>query len=78
MSKTSNILLLIISLLFLIHFIYTVVTYSEPKTKTTEQHVHEKLITIKIDGEEYLYGHLNGNTVLVPKVKSCNCKCENK
>ena len=78
MSKTSNILLIIICLFFVVDFVYTMVTYSEPKAKTKEQYVHEKLTTIKIDGEEYLYGNLNRTTVLVPKVKSCNCKCENK
>ena len=78
MSKTSNILLIIICLFFVVDFVYTMVTYSEPATKIKKQYVNENLITINIDGEEYLYGRLNGTTVLVPKVKSCNCKCENK
>ena len=77
MSKTSNILLIIICLLFIVDFVYTIVTYSESKDKTKEQYVHKKLTTIKIDGEEYLYGNLNRTTVLVPKVKTCNCKCKN-
>lgn len=78
MSKTSLILLIALCLLCAAQIILAVVAYYDFTTKTKEQLLNERFSTVKIDGEDYLYGHLNGNTVLVPKVKSCNCKCENK
>jgi hypothetical protein len=78
MSKTSYFLLIVLCLLFVIQFIYVIVTYSDSTTKTKEQLLNERFSTVKIDGEEYLYGHYYKNVILIPKVKPCNCKCENK
>jgi hypothetical protein len=78
MSKTSYFLLIALCLLFVIQFIYVIVTYSDSTTKTKEQLLNERFSTVKIDGEEYLYGHYYKNVILIPKVKPCNCKCENK
>ena len=76
MSKTSDIFLIVICVLSFISFTWTVIIYAESSNKSKIQSIDENLKTIKIDGEDYLYGVLNKTTVLVPKAKSCNCKCK--
>ena len=78
MSKTSLILLIALCLLCAAQIILAVVSYSDFTTKTKEQLLNERFSTVKIDGEDYLYGHYYKNVILIPKVKPCNCKCENK
>ncbi len=46
--------------------------HSEKNHYAVDKIVSEKLITIEIDGQKYLFGRINGTTVLAPKQK---CKC---
>ena len=73
MNKVVGILLgvMIGLMLFIIGFVlYTKITSTPQKT---EKLVNELFITVKIDGQEYLWGQFHNGNVLVPKTPKCSC-----
>ncbi len=70
MEKTLMILLGVCLVLALI-----LIGYNAHKTINTEpkKFVNERFVTIKIDGQEYLWGQFNNGNILVPKTPKCSC-----
>ena len=50
--------------------LFTIITATPQKT---EKLVNEIFITIKIDGQEYLWGQFHNGNILVPKTPKCSC-----
>ncbi len=42
-------------------------------TTKPEKFVNELFITVKIDGQEYLWGQFHNGNILVPKTRKCSC-----
>ena len=42
-------------------------------TTKPEKFVNELFITVKIDGQEYLWGQFHNGNILVPKTPKCSC-----
>ena len=54
--------------LFLIIFIYMFIFYYKPGLEISlEKEIQKKLKVVKIDGQEYLFGKINGQVILTPK-----------
>ncbi len=73
--KIKNFKIITISFFSIILIVLGIGVYQSQyqKPKMLEEELQKKLITIQIDGEEYLYGHFGRTTILVPKYKSCKC-----
>ena len=50
--------------------LFTIITATPQKT---EKLVNELFITVKIDGQEYLWGQFHNGNILVPKTPKCSC-----
>lgn len=50
--------------------LYTKLT-DTPQKK--EKLVNELFVTVKIDGQEYLWGQFHNGNILVPKTPKCSC-----
>ena len=73
MNKVIVILLGVMAglMLFILGFaLYTKITATPQKT---EKLVNELFITVKIDGQEYLWGQFHNGNILVPKTPKCSC-----
>ena len=72
MSKNKFIVMMLI-LCSIILTTLAIGIYQNKNEKQREESISKKLITIQIDGEDYLYGHFGRTTILIPKAKSCKC-----
>jgi hypothetical protein len=73
MNKVIRILLGVMAglMLFVLGFaLYTKIT-DTPQKK--EKLVNELFVTVKIDGQEYLWGQFHNGNILVPKTPKCSC-----
>jgi hypothetical protein len=80
MTNWKNFLFGVLPIILLLTFLYLLFEAPKEFSKKSKSDVvkiddiiSSKLITIEIDGEKYLYGKIEGSTVLTPKIK---CSCE--
>ena len=73
MNKVIVILVGVIVGLMLFAIGLTLFTKITATPQKTEKLVNEIFITIKIDGQEYLWGQFHNGNILVPKTPKCSC-----
>ena len=73
MDKAVMIFLGVIVGLMLFAIGLTLFTRITATPQKTEKLVNEIFITIKIDGQEYLWGQFHNGNILVPKTPKCSC-----
>ena len=73
MDKAVRIFLGVIVGLMLFAIGLTLFTKITATPQKTEKLVNEIFITIKIDGQEYLWGQFHNGNILVPKTPKCSC-----
>ena len=73
MNKVIVILVGVIVGLMLFAIGLTLFTKITATPQKTEKLVNELFITVKIDGQEYLWGQFHNGNILVPKTPKCSC-----
>lgn len=73
MNKIFGMLLIALCALMLIVCMWALISHSVRNPQSQKNWVKEQLITIEIDGKEYLFGEFNKNVVIIPKTTKCSC-----
>jgi uncharacterized membrane protein required for colicin V production len=73
MNKILGMLLIALSAFMLIVCMWALISHSVRNPQTQKEWVKNQLITIEVDGKEYLYGDFNKNVVIIPKTTKCSC-----
>jgi hypothetical protein len=73
MNKVFGILIVALCAFMLIVCMWALISHSVRNTQSQKNWVKEQLITIEVDGKEYLFGEFNKNVVIIPKTAKCSC-----
>ena len=73
MNKILGMLLIALSAFMLVVCMWALISHSVRTPQTQKEWVKNQLITIEVDGKEYLYGDFNKNVVIIPKTAKCSC-----
>ncbi len=73
MNKILGMLLIALSAFMLAVCMWALISHSVRNPQTQKEWVKNQLITIEVDGKEYLYGDFNKNVVIIPKTTKCSC-----
>ena len=73
MNKILGMLLIALSAFMLIVCMWALISHSVRNPQTQKEWVKNQLITIEVDGKEYLYGEFPKSTVMIPKTAKCSC-----
>lgn len=73
MSKALGITFITLCLSLFLLTMWALISNLNRDTQTQKQWIKEKLITIEVDGKEYLFGEFNKNVVIIPKTPKCSC-----
>ncbi len=73
MNKVFGILIVALCAFMLIVCMWALISHSIRTPQSQKNWVKEQLITIEVDGKEYLFGEFNKNVVIIPKTAKCSC-----
>lgn len=73
MNKVFGILIVALCAIMLVVCMWALISHSVRNPQSQKSWVKEQLITIEVDGKEYLFGEFNKNIVIVPKTAKCSC-----
>lgn len=73
MNNAIGILLGVCLILMFIVLGFALYTKLTDTPQKKEKLVNELFVTVKIDGQEYLWGQFHNGNILVPKTPKCSC-----
>jgi hypothetical protein len=73
MNKVLGMLLIALCAIMLVVCMWALISHSVKNPQSQKSWVKEQLITIEVDGKEYLFGEFNKNVVIIPKTADCSC-----
>ena len=73
MNKVFGILIVALCAFMLVVCMWALISHSIRNPQTHKEWVKNQLITIEVDGKEYLYGEFPKSTLMVPKTPNCSC-----
>ena len=73
MNKVLGMLLIALCAIMLVVCMWALISHSVKNPQSQKSWVKEQLITIEVDGKEYLFGEFNNIVVIIPKTADCSC-----